>query len=91
MRCTFVLQLVKGELRLAGVCRGHNLRQSDVEAWIETFLKSGKRSLKINAKNQQVAHQREVGELRAKVGKPVLELDARKKLDALLELEETPC
>ena len=49
------------------------------------------KGLKMNAKDQQVAHQREVGELRAKVGELVLELDARKKLEALLELEETPC
>jgi len=90
-KAELVLQLVKGEVKLVDVCREHNLRHSDVETWIATFLKAGEKGLKMNAKDQQVAHQREVGELRAKVGELVLELDARKKLEALLELEETPC
>jgi hypothetical protein len=39
--------------------------------------------LKARAEDEQALHDREVRELRAKVGELVLELDARKKLDAL--------
>jgi transposase-like protein len=78
-----LLQLIKGETKLVDVCREHDLKQSEVEGWMETFLKSGERGLKARSEDEQATHDREVRELRAKVGELVLELDARKKLDAL--------
>jgi transposase-like protein len=78
-----LLQLIKGEAKLVDVCREHDLKQSEVEGWMETFLRSGERGLKARAEDEQATHDREVRELRAKVGELVLELDARKKLDAL--------
>ena len=78
-----LLQLIKGEAKLVDVCREHDLRQSEIESWMETFLKAGERGLKARSEDEQATHDREVRELRAKVGELVLELDARKKLDAL--------
>ena len=78
-----LLQLIKGEVKLVDACREHDLKQSEVEGWMETFLKSGERGLKARSEDEQATHDREVRELRAKVGELVLELDARKKLDAL--------
>ncbi len=78
-----LLQLIKGETKLVDVCRAHDLTQSEVESWMEIFLKGGERSLKARTEDEQALHDREVRELRAKVGELVLELDARKKLDAL--------
>jgi transposase-like protein len=80
-----LLQLIKGEVKLVDVCREHDLKQSDVESWMDTFVKGGERSLKARAEDEQTVHDREVRELRAKVGELVLELDARKKLAALTE------
>ncbi|MBK9071576.1 MAG: hypothetical protein IPL79_11330 [Myxococcales bacterium] len=56
---------------------------------MQTFLKSGESGLKTNAKDLQDEHAREVKDLRAKVGELVLELEARKKLQALLEQDES--
>jgi transposase-like protein len=78
-----LLQLIKGEQTLVDVCRAHDLQQSEVETWMETFLQAGERGLKARAEDEQGTHDREVRELRAKIGELVLELDARKKLDAL--------
>ena len=75
--------MIKGETTLVDVCREHDLKQSEVEGWMEVFLKGGERTLKARAEDEQASHEREVRELRAKVGELVLELDARKKLDAL--------
>jgi hypothetical protein len=33
--------LVKGELALFEVCREHDLKQSEVDSWMETFSKAG--------------------------------------------------
>ena len=78
-----LLQLIKGETKLVDACREQDLKQSEVEAWMETFVTAGERGLKARSEDEQAVHEREVRELRAKVGELVLELDARKKLDAL--------
>ena len=78
-----LLQLIKSEVKLVDVCREHDLTQSEVDGWMEIFLKGGEKSLKARTEDEQATHEREVRELRAKVGELVLELDARKKMDAL--------
>ena len=84
-----ILSLIKGQTNLVDACREHDLKQSEVEAWMETFLKGGEQGLKANSKDLQKQHQTDVKELRAKVGELTMELDARKKLEALLESQET--
>src|SRR5258705_11294303 len=78
-----LVQLIRGETKLVDVCREHDLKQSEVEGWMETFLKSGERGLKARSEDEQATHDREGRELRAKVGELGLELDARKKLEGL--------
>ena len=84
-----LLQLIRGEMKLVDACREHDLKQSEVEGWMDAFLKAGERGLKARAEDEQAVHEREVRELRAKVGELVLELDARKKADALSGKPET--
>lgn len=84
-----LLQLIRGEAKLVDACREHDLKQSEVEGWMEIFLKGGERSLKVRSEDEQAVHERELRELRAKVGELVLELDARKKADALSGKPET--
>ena len=83
------LQVIRGERKLVDVCREHDLKQSEVEGWMDTFVKGGERSLKARAEDEQAVHEAEVRELRAKIGELVLELDARKKLAALSGKPET--
>jgi len=88
-KAEIILQLIKGEVKLVDVCRQNDLKQSEVESWIETFLKGGEKNLKTNAKEEIDQYERLIKEMRAKIGELVLELDARKKLQALLDQEET--
>lgn len=88
-KAELVIQLIRGEKKLVDVCREHDLKQSEVEGWFDTFLKSGERGLKVNSDDEQLAKEREIKELRAKVGELVLEIDARKKLEALSGRQET--
>jgi len=78
-----LLHLIRGEKKLVDVCREYDLKQSEVEGWMETFVAAGERGLKINAVDEQAAHDPELKELRAKIGELVLELDARKRVEAL--------
>jgi len=84
-----LLSLIKGEKKLVDVCREHDLKQSEVESWMEAFMKGGERGLKAKTEDEAVVHEKEVKELRAKVGELVLELDARKKWAALNGRDET--
>ncbi|WP_141730809.1 transposase [Oligoflexus tunisiensis] len=84
-----IVRIMKGEKSLVDVCREQDLKQSEVEGWIETFLKGGENSLKTNAKEDQAQYEREIKDLRATVGELVLELDARKKWQALSQDQET--
>ena len=47
-----LLQLIRGEKKLVDVCREHDLKQSEVEAWMDTFLKAGERGLKAQAEDE---------------------------------------
>ena len=38
-----LLQLIRGEKKLVDVCREHDLKQSEVEAWMDTFVRAGER------------------------------------------------
>ena len=86
-----LLSLLRGETQLVDVCRAQDLKQSEVEGWMAAFLQGGERSLKARSEDEQAAHAREVQALQAKVGELVLELDARKKAQALSGKPETGC
>ncbi len=87
-KAELALQIIKGELSMVDVCRQNDLRQSEVEGWIATFIASGTQGLKTNSKEQINEYERQIKEMRSKIGELVLELDARKKLQALLDREE---
>lgn len=86
-KAEIVLALIKGTKNLVDVCRENNLRQSEVEQWKEDFLRGGENHLKARP---ELGSDREIKELRAKVGELLLELDARKKLAALTEFRKRP-
>ena len=84
-----VLQIIKKEKSLADACRAHDLKQSEVQDWINTFLKSGEQGLKTSSKEVKMQYERELKEMKAKIGELVLENDILKKAKALDEEEET--
>lgn len=82
-----ILALIKGTKNLVDICRENDLKQSEVEKWKEDFLEAGERGLKGTLPSGE---DREVKELREKVGELLLELDARKKLLALTGSKKKP-
>ncbi|HSW47711.1 MAG TPA: DUF1153 domain-containing protein [Candidatus Saccharimonadales bacterium] len=83
-----VVSILKNEVSLVDICRKHDLRQSELESWVKLFLEGGEQNLKTTTKERQEGHEKEVLALRAKVGELVLEIDARKKLQALIDQGE---
>ena len=86
-KAELVLGLLKGTRQIVDVCRENDLKQSEVEKWKEEFLKAGEEGLKAHIAPDE---DREVKDLRAKVGELLLELDARKKLEALIKSKRKP-
>ena len=85
-----VVAILKKEKTLADACRESDLKQSEVNRWIEQFVEGGRRNLKVNSKDQVVEHRKEIESLQRKIGELVLENDVLKKASSLLgEQEET--
>lgn len=79
------------EKDLVDICRTYDLKQSEVSQWIDAFLNAGKDSLKVNSKDGQAVHQKQIQQLQAKIGELVLEVEARKGWVAIQEdLDENP-
>ena len=45
-KAELVLQIIKGETSIVEACRSNDLRQSEVELWLNEFIQSGTRGLK---------------------------------------------
>jgi transposase-like protein len=74
-----ILDLLKGVYTLQEFCRRNDLKQSEVEQWMETFQIGGTRSLKINSVDERALREAEIKELRAKIGELVLDNEILKK------------
>ncbi len=64
-KAELVLALIESDKKLVDACREYDLKQSEVEDWMATFLEAGERGLKMNADDEQAQHERELKELRA--------------------------
>jgi transposase-like protein len=89
-KAELVVAILKKEKTLTDACRENDLKQSEVNRWIEQFLDGGKRNLKVNSKDQMVEHRKQIESLQRKIGELVLENDVLKKASSLWgEHEET--
>jgi transposase-like protein len=88
-KAELALGIIKGEISMVDACRQNDLKQSEVESWISTFIQTGTQGLKTNSREQMNEYERQIKEMQTKIGELVLEIDARKKLEALRDREET--
>jgi len=87
-KAELVVAILKKEKTLSDVCRENDLKQSEVNPWVEQFLQGGQRNLKINSKDLVVEHRKEIESLQRKIGELVLENDVLKKASSLLGEQE---
>jgi len=83
-----ILQILKKEKNLVEICRTNDLKQSEIQQWLDDFLKAGRDGLKTNSKDAQFQHQKQIKQLQAKIGELVMEVEARKKWQAMLDDQE---
>jgi len=86
-----VLEILKGRKTIVDVAREHDLKQSEIQEWIETFISFGTQALKVNPKSMEAVYQKELKRHREKIGELVLQIDVLKKAEAILNEEESLC
>ncbi len=86
-----VLEVLKGHKTIVDVAREHDLKQSEIQQWIDTFIAFGTQALKVNPKSMEAIYQKELKRHREKIGELVLQIDVLKKAEAILSEEESSC
>jgi len=77
------LQILRRSSTVIDVARQNDLAPSEVQAWVDTFVKSGEQNLKIKAPDAVAQYEQEVKELRSAIGELYVENVVLKKAKTL--------
>lgn|GEM_PF-3352092 len=55
-----MLEVLKGHKTIVGVAREHDLKQGEIQQWIDTFITFGTQALKVNLKSMEAIYQEEL-------------------------------
>jgi hypothetical protein len=83
-----VIDLFKRYLNLVDFCREQDLKQSDVQIWMDEFTKAGTDGLRTNAKTRKSEHNKELDQLKKAIGELTLSNMILKKSIELQEQDE---
>jgi len=87
-KADLVLELIKGQKTIVDAAREDDLKQSEVQSWIDRFMEYGRQALRANPKKVETVYEEEVKAHREKIGELVLEIDVLKKAKKILEEPE---
>ncbi|ROQ90774.1 transposase [Desulfosoma caldarium] len=84
-----VLDILKGHKTIVDVAREHDVKQSEIQQWIDTFIAVGTQALKVHPRSAEAVEQKELTRHREKIGELVLQIEVLKKAEAILSEEES--
>jgi transposase-like protein len=58
-RGDLVLEIIKGQKTIVDAAREYDLKQSEIQKWMETFMEYGRQGLRGNPKNAESAYEEE--------------------------------
>jgi len=82
-KADIILQILRQTTTVVDVARQNDLTPSEVQEWIDTFLKAGEKGLKARASDLQEQTEKEIKELKATIGDLYVENAILKKAKAL--------
>jgi transposase-like protein len=82
-KAEIILQILRQTTTVIDVARQNDLTPSEVQDWIDTFLKAGEQGLKARSSNVQEQTDKEIKELKAAIGDLYVENAILKKAKAL--------
>ncbi len=69
-----VLDIIKDKVSLVDFCRSTDLKQTEVEKWMDDFVGSGTQGLKSNVKDRLSEQEKQIAELQQVVGEQALHI-----------------
>lgn len=87
-KAEIILQILRQGTTIIDVARHNDLTPSEVQDWVDTFLKAGEQGLKARAANVQEQTEKEIKELKAAIGDLYVENAILKKAKALWGTQE---
>ena len=84
-KADLVLEIIKGQKTIVDAAREYDLKQSEIQKWMETFMEYGRQGLRANPRTAESAYEGELKAHREKIGELVLQVDVLKKAKKLLE------
>jgi transposase-like protein len=87
-KAELVLEIIKGQKTIVDAAREYDLKQSEIQKWIDTFMEHGRQGLKSNPRRMESVYEAELKAHKEKIGELVLQVDVLKKAKKILEEAE---
>lgn len=88
-KSALVLDIIKGKTTVSEASRQYDLSPSEVEDWIDHATAGMENALKAKPDDVREQYERQIKDLQEAYGEAMLELRARKKLQSLLDKDES--
>lgn len=86
-KSALVLEIIQGKTTVAEASRTHDLLPCEVENWVDEGKRGMENALRAKPEDVREQYERQLRQLQEAYGEAMLELRARKKLQALLDEE----
>lgn len=83
-KTALVIEIMQGKTTVAEASRSFDLSPSEIEGWVDDAKKGMENSLRANPLDIREQYEKQLKDLQEAYGEAMLELRARKKLQALL-------
>ncbi|WP_318527925.1 DUF1153 domain-containing protein [Albidovulum sediminicola] len=87
-KTALVIEVIQGKTTIAEASRSFDLAPSEIEGWVEDARRGMENSLRANPLDIREQYEKQLKDLQEAYGEAMLELRARKKLQALMERED---
>ena len=87
-KSALVIEIIQGKTRVSEASRSYDLSPSEIEGWVEDAKRGMENSLRANPLDIHAQYEKQLKDLQEAYGEAMLELRARKKLQALMERED---
>ena len=88
-KSVLVLEILQGKTTLSEASRQFDLPPGEIESWVEDAKRGMENALRAKPEDVREQYERQLKELQEAYGEAMLELRARKKLQSLLEKDES--
>ena len=87
-KTALVIEIIQGKTTVSEASRSFDLTPSEIEGWVEDAKRGMENSLRANPLDIREQYEKQLRDLQEAYGEAMLELRARKKLQALLDAQD---